>query len=238
MNGVYVRMELLRVWRTPRFVIFAVVFPLILFLVLSSGHEDYGGVPIAAFFMVSMATFGAMNAAIASGGRIAIERSLGWMRQLRLTGLSSRSYFTGKVLIAFVSAVPGVAAVFLAAALLGRVHLPVGHWAVAFVTILVGLLPMVALGVYLGTWLRPDTLQPIIGITSAMFALLGGFWFALNGWFLHVAKVLPAYWIAAGGREAITGGWVGWTGAFVLAGWTVLFGLLAATAYRRSAHMD
>jgi ABC-2 type transport system permease protein len=237
MNVTYVRTEIRRMLRTPRYMIFAVVFPLVLFLVLSNGSEHINGVPIAAFFMVSMATFGAMNAAIASGGRIAIERSIGWMRQLRLTGLSSRSYFTGKVLIAFVSAVPAVAAVFLAAAVLGKVHLPAEHWLVAFVTILVGLVPMVAFGVYLGTWLKPDTLQPIIGITSAMFALLGGFWFALSGWFLHVAKVLPAYWIADGGREAVTGGWVGWTGTLVLLGWTVLFGVLAAGAYRRSARM-
>ena len=40
--------------------------------------------------MVSMGLFGSMSAAIGSGGTIAVERGLGWNRQLRLTPLQPR----------------------------------------------------------------------------------------------------------------------------------------------------
>ena len=38
--------------------------------------------------MVGLAAFGAMNAVLAFGARIAAEREVGWNRQLRLTPLS------------------------------------------------------------------------------------------------------------------------------------------------------
>ena len=104
-NVVYARYELLRLWRNKRFFIFSLGFPLALFLVIGGSNKGTmidlpGGLKIdfALYYMVGMAGYGAMIAAISGGARIAAERSVGWNRQLRLTPLTPRAYFRTKVL--------------------------------------------------------------------------------------------------------------------------------------------
>ena len=45
------------------------------------------GISAPLYFMVGLAAFGTMNAMLASGARIAAERTVGWNRQLRITPL-------------------------------------------------------------------------------------------------------------------------------------------------------
>ncbi len=83
--------------------------------------------------------------------------------------------------------------------------------------------------------LTPETIGPAMGGITALVALLGGAWGPLvsNGFMLHVAQALPSYWLVQAGRSAATGtGW-GAGGWGVSAAWTVVFGLLAARAFRR-----
>src|SRR5262249_10509626 len=85
----YTRYELLRTFRNRRFVVFALGFPLVLYLAIAlpNRHEtDLGGSGLSAplYFMVGLITFGTMNAVLSTGGRIAAERTAGWNRQLRL----------------------------------------------------------------------------------------------------------------------------------------------------------
>ena len=77
------------------------------------GVNDFAGTGLsfALYYMVGMASWGAMGAATAGGARIAAERSIGWVRQLRITPLSIRTYFGAKVLSGYVLA--GVAIALL-----------------------------------------------------------------------------------------------------------------------------
>ena len=75
----YARYELTRTFRNRRFVIFSFGFPLALYFAVAAPnrHElDLGGSGISApvYFMTSLAAFGAMNATLAIGARIAAER--------------------------------------------------------------------------------------------------------------------------------------------------------------------
>ena len=54
--------------------------------------------------MVGLAAFGTMNAMLSAGARIAGERAVGWNRQLRITPLSTRTYFRAKVLTGYLMA--------------------------------------------------------------------------------------------------------------------------------------
>lgn len=88
MNAAYILSEVRRTVRNTRFLIFAVGLPLVLFFVISSSAEDgsrLDSLTVTPYIMVSMATFGAMSGVFSTGGRIALERSLGWNRQLRLS---------------------------------------------------------------------------------------------------------------------------------------------------------
>jgi ABC-2 type transport system permease protein len=87
MGLIYVRYELLRTLRNRRFVIFSFVFPLVLYLAFISAdrHVKLAGVPFPLYYMIAMAGFGALIAAISIGPRISVERQMGWTRRMRLT---------------------------------------------------------------------------------------------------------------------------------------------------------
>jgi ABC-2 type transport system permease protein len=180
-----------------------------------------------------LAAFGAMNAVVSTGGRIAAERSAGWTRQLRLTPLSTRAYFRAKVATAYTLALVTLAALYSSGAMLG-VRLQTGMWLRMTGLMLLGLIPFVALGIFLGHVLTADSTGPVIGGITAVFALLGGTWFPIQSGVMHdIAEALPSYWLVQASHVSLGG--PGWTalGWFVVVAWTVALGILAMRAYRR-----
>ena len=239
MNGqMYTRYEIVRAFRNRRFFVFSLGFPLVLFFVIAapqSGDQNFAGsgVSAALFYMAGLLSFGTMSSMISTGARIAGERQAGWIRQLRVTPLSSRAYFRAKVLTAYAMAILTIASLYIAGAILG-VSLPASQWLEMTGLILVGLLPFAALGIALGHMLNVDSIGPAMGGLTALLALVGGTWFPVAHGFLHdVGQCLPSYWlvqashVALGGRPWSALGWI------VMAAWTVVLGALAARAYRR-----
>jgi len=234
----YARYELLRTFRNRRFYIFSFGFPLVLYYAIAGPNRNVaslGGTGISAplYFMVGLAAFGTMNAVLGSGARIAAERSVGWNRQLRLTPLSTRTYFRVKVLTAYAMALVAIALLYIAGATLG-VRLKAGNWVEMTVLILVGLIPFAGLGILMGHLLTPDSIGPAMGGTTALLALLGGVWFPVTGGAMHaVAEGLPSYWLVQAAHVGLgEPGWgtLGWA---VVAAWSVGAGLAAGRAYQR-----
>ena len=236
---VYTRYELLRTFRNRRFFIFSLIFPLVLYFLIAgpNRHEDdLGGSGIAAplYFMVGLAAFGAMNAVLAGGARIAAERSVGWNRQLRLTPLTPRSYFRAKVVTSYLMAVSTIVVLYAAGVSLG-VSMPAGRWVHMTLMLLIGLVPFVALGIVFGHLLTSDSIGPVMGGTTALFAFLGGVWFPISSHgALHViAQALPSYWLVQAAR--LGAGGTGWTntGWAVMAVWTIALVAIARRLYQR-----
>jgi ABC-2 type transport system permease protein len=234
----YIRYELLRMLRNRRFFLFSLGFPLVLYFLIAgpNRHEqNLGGSGISAplYFMVGLAAFGTMNSVVSGGARIALDRSIGWTRQLRLTPLSPRSYLATKILVSYLTALITITALALAGTTLG-VRLSVTNWAETIGLLLIGLLPFAALGILFGHLLGVDALGPAVGGTTALLAFLGGVWFPIGSGFLHdVAQALPSYWLTQASHVASGGpSWspLGWS---VTAAWTVSLSMLAAWAYRR-----
>jgi ABC-2 type transport system permease protein len=237
--AVYTRYELIRAFRNIRFFIFSFGFPLIIYFLIAVPNrhvDDIGGTGISAplYFMVGLAAFGAMTAVLASGGRIAAERSVGWNRQLRITPLSPRAYFRTKVVTGYVLAILSILLLYLAGISLG-VDLSAADWVQMTALILVALIPFTALGILMGHVVPVDSIGPAIGGITALFSLLGGSWFpvASSGAFHDVAQLLPSYWLVQAGRVSLGGSSWGALGWGVIAVWTVVLGRLAAWAYRR-----
>ena len=66
-----------------------------------AGWQDKAGSGnVAAYILVSMALYGAALTAAAGGSMVALERSLGWSRQLRLTPLNPVAYILMKAVVA------------------------------------------------------------------------------------------------------------------------------------------
>jgi ABC-2 type transport system permease protein len=235
----YTRYELLRTLRNRRFLLLSLVFPLILYFVIAGPNRNIknflgSGIPAPLYYMVGLASFGTMGAMLSSGGRIATERAAGWNRQLRISPLSPRAYFRAKVLTAYMMASISLIALYLAGTSLG-VSLGATQWLKMTGLILIGLIPLAALGIWLGHLMTPESIGPAMGGGISLLALLGGTWFPLghHGLLYGVAQYVPSYWLVQASHVALGGppwpaqGWI------VIAAWTVILTALARRAYRR-----
>lgn len=238
-SGTYVRYELIRTFRNRRFFIFSFGFPLILYFVIAAPNRhdasfDSTGLSFPLYYMVGLAAFGSMNAMLSTGARISAERTTGWNRQLRITPLSTRTYFRAKVLTGYIVAFMALLLLFAAGTILG-VRLPAHVWVHMTWLMLVGLIPFAVIGILIGHLVSSESIGPVIGGSVALFAFLGGVWFPITGGgFLHqLAEVLPSYWLVQASHVAIGGSGLTRRGWIVIAAWTLAMGALARRAYRR-----
>jgi ABC-2 type transport system permease protein len=233
----YTRYEMLRTFRNRRFWFFSLGFPIIFFWLIASPQHNTiikgTGLTYAAYYMVSLASFGTMMSMISAGARIAGERQVGWTRQLRISPLSVRSYFRAKVLTGYAMALLSLVLLYVSGALLG-VSLPAGRWLAMTGLIVIGLLPFAALGVLLGHLVNTDAVGPLMGGLVSILAFLSGTWFAITSGFLHAfGQFLPSWWLVQARTVALDGhGWSarGW---ITVAIWTMILTVGAAWAYRR-----
>jgi ABC-2 type transport system permease protein len=234
----YLRFELLRILRSRRFFFLALGFPVVLYyLIAGPNRHDRNlsstGLPLRLYYMVGLATFGTMNAMLSSGARIAAERATGWNRQLRITPLTTFSYFRAKVIAGYVMAMLSLATLYIAGATLG-VSLSARNWIEMTIFILIGLVPFAALGILMGHLLTQDAVGPALGGSTALFAFLGGVWFPItNGTLKDIAESLPSYWLVQAAHIGIGGHTWSRTGWLVIIVWTLVAARLARIAYRR-----
>jgi ABC-2 type transport system permease protein len=231
----YTKYELLRTFRARRFFIFSVAFPLVMFVLIAGPNKDapLAGIPFAAYFMGGMVAWGTMMASLSGGGRVAAERATGWNRQLRITPLTARAYFRAKVVTAYAMVLTTMALMYVAGVAFG-VHLTARGWLTMTGLVLVGVIPFIAMGIFVGHLVSPDAMGPVMGGVTALLAILGGAWGPLAGGFmLTVGKWLPSYWLVQAGATAYQGGSWPVQGWICVAVWSAVLIRLAATVYRR-----
>lgn len=235
----YLVLELRRAMRSTRFLIFTIAFPVLLFLlyvaIFTQGDDTGVGV-----LMVNMTAFGALTGALFAGGRVSLERSIGWQRQLRLTPLSGAGYLAAKGVTAMMLAVPAVILVPLVGAVAEGVSLDATGWLRVVVGTWLAVIPFALIGLLVGQVGTPESMQPIMSIVMMVMSLLGGIFIPVDtmpGWLLGFAHVLPSYWLGQIGRGAVTSELTTslGTAVLVLAGWTVVLGIAVVRRYRRDS---
>ncbi len=238
MNATYVRFEMMRLFRNRQNFIFSLIFPVVLFLLIGGTNGDkvvVGNITYARFYMAGMIGFGTLAAVLAGGARIAMERQIGWNRQLRLTPLTPGAYLRTKVLTAYLLAVISLLLVTAAALAVG-VRFSIGDWLTAVGLVLVALIPFAGLGVMLGHLIKGDSMGPVIGGGLSLLVALGGGYFPIGGGdgFMHYfVRVIPSFWLIQAGKTGVGG--EAWTAEawIVVAAWAVVLGAGAVWAYRR-----
>ncbi|WP_206792902.1 ABC transporter permease [Amycolatopsis sp. MtRt-6] len=243
MNATYLLTEIRRNFRAPRFLVFVVAFPVLMFLLQANVFtktSDPHHAEIAAVLMINMMTFGTFAAANTSGGRLALERALGWQRQLRLTPLTGFGYLGGKTLSGMLVGLPALILVPVLAVTVEGVHLDAAGWVRILAGIWLGTLPLVLLGLLIGQFGTPDSMQPISMIVTLGMGFLGGLWIPLEGmptWMHDVAQIMPTYWVLQVARPAVTSDMVVSlpTAVAVLGAWTVVLGALVIRRYRKDS---
>jgi ABC-2 type transport system permease protein len=201
-----IKLELARALRNRKFLFFSVIYPSVIFLLVSNstGDVDGTGLSVAKYVMVSMASFGALTAVLMGNSeRIAKERESGWVRQLRLTTLPGRGYVLAKTASAAVVSLPSIVVVFLVAAAVKDVRLDAWQWVALTGAIWAGSLVFAALGVAIGYLASGDAVRPITMIVYFGLSILGGLWMPSSSfptWLQDIAKWLPTHAYAALGR--------------------------------------
>jgi ABC-2 type transport system permease protein len=237
-SPVYTRYELLRTFRNRRFFLLAFGFPLVLYFLIAAPNRNVSslagtGISAPLYYMCGLAAFGTMSAMLSTGARIAAERSAGWNRQLRITPLSTRTYFRAKVLTAYIVALASLFLLYLSGTILG-VRMSAHDWVEMTLLILVGLVPFAVMGIYFGHLVSADSIGPLMGGSTALFAFLGGTWFPITNGTLHrIAELLPSYWLVQASHVALGGAAWSAPGWIVIGVWTAGLAVLAARAWRR-----
>jgi ABC-2 type transport system permease protein len=237
----YLRLEWRRKLRDRRFLVLGAAFPIVLYLVytsvISNGQPRLAiaGIPWRAYFMVSMACYGAIGSAFTWVVTIAVERRSGWVRQLRTTPLPPFGYVLVKMLVTLLTTLPAIVCVSLAGRLLDDVQLGATTWLQLVVTLGLGSIPFAALAVALGYLLRPESAQPVSMLLFFGMSLVGGLFApidALPDAVATIGRMLPSYRLASLGWSVLAGQGADPTDVLVLAGWTVVFGAIAVARYR------
>lgn len=181
LNLTILSIELRRVLRNRRTMIFTLIFPVVMFLLVSgsipANQQSLGLHVIAdvnAYIAVSMALYGSAVAATAGGASVSVERASGWSRQMRLTPLNPTAYVLMKVVTAFVLGAVALVATFLVADVTGKAHMAAQTWAEGAGIVLVGSLVFAAFGLFMGYLIPSDNVMQFLGPLVAVLGFLGG----------------------------------------------------------------
>ncbi|WP_327046284.1 ABC transporter permease [Microbispora sp. NBC_01189] len=238
----YLKVEVLRMLRNKRYVIFVVAFPLGFYLLYSNlwgaQTDEATGIKGSVLLMVNMAAYGALASSMMSTAvPWAQERHSGWLRQLQITPLPAWAILATKLVASLLLVLPALVLVGLAAVITQHVSLPAGQWAGLLAFMWIGTVPFVALGLAIGSVLRPDTAQPAAMISMFGLALLGGLWFPTSLMpeaMRNIARVLPSYDYAGVGWRIVAGQAPYGPDVAGIVAWAVALSAVAVLAYRRA----
>jgi ABC-2 type transport system permease protein len=237
-NLTFLGLEARRMLRNKRTVVFMLVVPLGIYAAFGNATESIGGgssITIRQYEMVSLALYGAMLACTSGGSTVAVERALGWSRQLRLTPLRPPAYVAIKILAALLLGLAPVILLFAFGAIRG-VRMPVHVWLLCGLGIWLGSLVFAALGLFVGYLLPSENVMQILGPVLGILAVFGGVFFPITV-FSHTlqtfAKFTPVYGVGELSRAPLTGSGVSAVAILNIVIWTALFAVGSALAFRR-----
>ncbi|MFI8293629.1 ABC transporter permease [Streptomyces sp. NPDC085614] len=231
----YVRLEVRRTLRDTGFVIFGVGMPVLMYLLFTNLGTDEPAWKTAS--MVGMAAYGALGAALSVGTGVAEDKSIGWLRQLRITPMTPRQVVTGRALTGSVIVLPSIASVLLAGALVNGVRMAAWQWAAVALALWLGALPFTLLGIGNGYRLSAQTTGVVNVACNLGLAVVGGLWFPVElfpSWLRALSSYTPTNRFAELGRAMTEGDAPGVAGLTVIACWALVFGAYAVVSYRRA----
>jgi ABC-type multidrug transport system ATPase subunit len=228
--------ELIQLLRTPVYLAAVFLFPLlVLFLPDDIKPQEL----VLLFFAgINLLTFGIDRL----GRRIAAERIEGWLKLLRVTPLPPAIYLTAKTIMSLL-----VLAVILSLVLfLGGKNMDLSEefltaeWPRIFLSLIIGMIPFVILGLALGYLFKPKAVDSIIGLSIPVILATCGLPLPVPKVYLDLLAFSPFYhygqlalWSADldyDSQLTIHVMWLLWAGC--------VFSSLAVWAYRRDRVLE
>jgi ABC-2 type transport system permease protein len=237
-NATALRIELRRMMRNRRTVIFTLLLPAVLYLMIGNstkyGNASAGSGNVSAYILISMAAYGAALASTSGGAMVATERALGWSRQLRLTPLSPIAHVATQACVALALGLGSVVAVNVVGLIGGQAEMPVHVWIEAGVVAWLGSVVFGAFGLFMGYLLPGENVMQVLGPAMAALAAIGGLWFPIDGDTVmgHISTLTPMYGLAELSRWPLYGGTPHVAWVVNLRAWLAIF--VGGAAWRMS----
>jgi ABC-2 type transport system permease protein len=250
LNPTILRIEMRRLLRNRRTLVFTFVFPAVMLVFIGSqitGSDDSMGphavANVGAYVMASMAVYGAVMATTSAGASVSIERAAGWSRQLRLTPMRPISHVLVKMLVAVVLGAAACLVTFLVGRVSGTAHITaMAPWWQMGLVVVVGSLTFAAFGLFMGYLLPSENAMQFLGPLLAILAIFGGLFsgpLPTDSLYGRIAQFTPIYGLSQmahwpltlttdGTHDAFEIGW-----AVNLVAWGVIFALGAVWRFRR-----
>lgn len=193
--------ELLRMARTPAFVLPTLAFPVVFYLmfaVLIPGQ--WGGFQKATYLFATYGVFGVIGPALFGFGvGMAMERENGLLELKRVSPMPIGAYFAAKIAMSLIAALSVVLLLSAAAFGPGNVRMAFGDWALLVAALLLGTLPFCALGLFIGSLVKGQAAVGIVNLIYLPMAVLSGLWmplFAFPEFIQKLAVIWPAWHLA------------------------------------------
>lgn len=193
--------ELLRMARTPAFVIPTLAFPVafyLMFAVLIPGQ--WSSFQKATYLFATYGVFGVIGPALFGFGvGMAMERESGLLELKRVSPMPIAAYFAAKIAMSLIAALCVVLLLSSAAMGLGEVRMAFGDWALLLCALLLGALPFCALGLFIGSLVKGQAAVGIVNLIYLPMSVLSGLWmplFAFPEIIQKLAVVWPAWHLA------------------------------------------
>jgi ABC-2 type transport system permease protein len=241
-NLTMLQIEVRRVLRNRRAVIFTLIMPVLLYLIIGTNsqytNDSAGSGNVSAYILISMAASGAVLASTSGGAMVAAERALGWSRQLRLTPLSPVAYIGVKAIVALTLGLGSVLAVNVVGAINHKAQMPTHVWIAAALIAWLGSVVFGAFGLFMGYLLPSENVMQVLGPVLAGLAAIGGLWFPIDSDSVlgHISACTPIYGLANLARWPLYGGAPHVVWIVNLLAWLAVF--VAGAAWRMSKDTD
>lgn len=227
--------ELLRMARTPAFVIPTLAFPVVFYLMFAVMIPgQWGSFQKATYLFATYGVFGVIGPALFGFGvGMAMERESGLLELKRVSPMPIAAYFVAKIAMSLIAALCVVLLLSVAAMGLGEVRMAFGDWALLLCALMLGALPFCALGLLIGSLVKGQAAVGIVNLIYLPMSVLSGLWmplFAFPEILQKLAVVWPAWHLAqlALGISGQIEGVNVLLHSAVLIGFTVFFLALAA----------
>lgn len=232
-------LELRRMARNRRTVIFTLILPAVFFLLFGTGGDlrtqRAGEGNVTGYILVSMAVYGAMLAATSGGAMVSLERAAGWSRQLRLTPLKPIAYIATKLTLAMVVGAISVAVAMIVGAFAGA-ELPPHAWIECGLLAWLCSLVFGAFGLFMGYLLPSENVMQILGPALAVLSFAGGLFAPVDTFghtFATIAAFTPVYGVGEIARYPLVHDGNLWIAALNVTAWTAVFAGGAIWRFRR-----
>ncbi|MCA0972330.1 ABC transporter permease [Halobacillus litoralis] len=224
------KMEMFRLFRNQYFVVFSLLMPFIFYAIYTttvSGTMEIAGTEWKAYFLISMTCFSLMGSSVTTMGiQLLYDRRQPWMKWVQSLPMKRMQYFTARLVSLMVLNGMIIIALFTAASVWKGIELPLMKWVQVGGWIWLGILPFLALGLWISVFKTPDTATGVANLLTLGMALLGGLWTPMDNMPAFVQSFgtwTPGYLYANGAWSLLAGEAVPLVTIVVLLAYLVIF---------------